>query len=477
MEESGSAEGSKSNASEVQLVMQHVTCLVARGIPQESIGVITPYNGQLRLLKEACSLRFPAVQSKTVDGFQGGEKEAIVVSLVRSNNKGQVGFLSDSRRINVAVTRARRQLAVVADSGTVTNDAFVRSLVEHMEERGVYRSAVEYSDHGAVGACVSTSTDAPKRSGGTVSAIIPSSASSTLSKGASHEPTSKSVLPHAKKSPTTTTHTAAAGTKTSAAPATTAQPVDEDRGGDEMTGGASVFDPVLAAALVEVEKIASSGGRVELSSSLTSYQRMRVHEMAEAKKVHHESIGEGKERRVVMWGGAGKGMTPCTVVDVEMGSELPVEEVTAVESKSSFSGLACDGDDAESEDGNRSDDDGDNTAPITGNDTSRKAKKKKKKKKGSKGKGKGSGTSDQVSTSSVDATHRGLWGARTGGVNILGGTPVPAQISTTHRHLVTQPTADMSEDDYLEAAMAANAYSRPREHQFRLGKAKALPKF
>ena len=73
----------------------------------------------------------------------GREKEAIIISMVRSNGKGEVGFLSDKRRMNVAFTRARRHCAVICDSETVSKDAFLASLVTYMEEHGAYVSAEE----------------------------------------------------------------------------------------------------------------------------------------------------------------------------------------------------------------------------------------------------------------------------------------------------------------------------------------------
>ena len=76
-------------------------------------------------------------------GNAGREKEAIIISMVRSNDKGEVGFLSDSRRMNVAFTRARRHCAIICDSETVSHDSFLASLVAYMEENGVYTSAEE----------------------------------------------------------------------------------------------------------------------------------------------------------------------------------------------------------------------------------------------------------------------------------------------------------------------------------------------
>lgn len=73
----------------------------------------------------------------------GREKEAIIISMVRSNDKGEVGFLSDKRRMNVAFTRARRHCAVICESETVSKDPFLATLVAYMEEHGAYVSAEE----------------------------------------------------------------------------------------------------------------------------------------------------------------------------------------------------------------------------------------------------------------------------------------------------------------------------------------------
>lgn len=78
-----------------------------------------------------------------MDGFQGREKEVIIISAVRSNDTRQVGFLSDARRMNVAVTRARRQCALVCDSDTLQHDAFLATMLDHFQAHGVYRSAAE----------------------------------------------------------------------------------------------------------------------------------------------------------------------------------------------------------------------------------------------------------------------------------------------------------------------------------------------
>ena len=91
---------SKSNEMEAMVVARHVDNLVDAGIKPESIAVITPYNGQLALLSRMLREKYPGLELGSVDGFQGREKEAVVVSLVRSNAEHEVGFLGEKRRLN-----------------------------------------------------------------------------------------------------------------------------------------------------------------------------------------------------------------------------------------------------------------------------------------------------------------------------------------------------------------------------------------
>ena len=95
---------SKSNPSEALLVRRHVRSLVDAGVRAEDVAVVTPYNAQLSYLAHGLGMKelFPGLELGSVDGFQGREKEAVVVSLVRSNGAGEVGFLGESRRLNGA---------------------------------------------------------------------------------------------------------------------------------------------------------------------------------------------------------------------------------------------------------------------------------------------------------------------------------------------------------------------------------------
>jgi len=135
---------SKANEGEADIASVHVERLIAAGLPAEAIAVITPYNAQVDRLRARLSAAHPLLEIGSVDGFQGREKEAVVISLVRSNPRGEVGFLAEDRRTNVAVTRARRHLAVIGDSATISRHGFLARLVEHCQASGDYRSAWEY---------------------------------------------------------------------------------------------------------------------------------------------------------------------------------------------------------------------------------------------------------------------------------------------------------------------------------------------
>ena len=153
---------SYANPAEAERAASLVAELLAAGIRPENVGVITPYDAQVdeirRALSDAGVPNHGDVEVDTVDAFQGGEREAVVVSLVRSNDEGNVGFLGRGedgpRRLNVALTRAERFLALVGDWGTLRASAdgddgengngengdgaadLYRSLYDYLDERG-----------------------------------------------------------------------------------------------------------------------------------------------------------------------------------------------------------------------------------------------------------------------------------------------------------------------------------------------------
>ncbi len=132
---------SRLNESEARLVVRKVEALLAAGLPATDIAVIALYAAQVRLLRGLLSAE--GLEIDTVDGFQGREKEAVVISLVRSNGEGQIGFLADVRRMNVALTRARRKLIVVGDSATIGPHPFYQQMLEYFESIGAYRTVWE----------------------------------------------------------------------------------------------------------------------------------------------------------------------------------------------------------------------------------------------------------------------------------------------------------------------------------------------
>ncbi|MBR1785404.1 MAG: AAA family ATPase [Bacteroidales bacterium] len=145
--------GSLSNADEARLVIRtlrsYVEMLGMRKIEDErtDFAIITPYRSQARLIRRLLRLQhfFRTLRRQitvgTVDGFQGQERDVVLISLVRSNADGQIGFLRDLRRMNVAMTRARMKLIIVGDTATLGRHRFYRSLIEHTERHGLIVSA------------------------------------------------------------------------------------------------------------------------------------------------------------------------------------------------------------------------------------------------------------------------------------------------------------------------------------------------
>ncbi|KAJ5683687.1 uncharacterized protein N7477_000032 [Penicillium maclennaniae] len=131
---------SKSNEMEAMVAARHVDKLIDTGLKPEDIAVITPYNGQLALLSQMLREKYPGLELGSVDGFQGREKEAVVVSLVRSNAEHEVGFLGEKRRLNVAMTRPKRHLCICGDSETISRgSSFLKHWMDYLEENADLR--------------------------------------------------------------------------------------------------------------------------------------------------------------------------------------------------------------------------------------------------------------------------------------------------------------------------------------------------
>ncbi|XP_028334691.1 DNA-binding protein SMUBP-2 isoform X4 [Physeter macrocephalus] len=330
----GADELSKGNPGEVRLVSLHVQALVDAGVQAGDVAVIAPYNLQclcareakparfgrkdvpaskhrearrsvailvwrrrtrgclsqarwwharqrwaVDLLRQSLTHRHPELEIKSVDGFQGREKEAVILSFVRSNRKGEVGFLAENRRINVAVTRARRHVAVVCDSRTVNSHAFLKTLVDYFTEHGEVRTAFEYLDDIVPENYSREGAQGPGQAG----AKPRGSAATARGAPGSRRPTG-AVLD--RKKPGT------APLSSKAQP----QPVLNGGGreGARSRGGAEQFRDVIT------EFVASEKTQLEFPASLDSQDRMWVHQIAEEYGLRHESAGEGKERFITV---------------------------------------------------------------------------------------------------------------------------------------------------------------------------------
>jgi superfamily I DNA and/or RNA helicase len=99
------------------------------GVDEDDIGIISPYADQVKIIQD-----MTPVEVKTVDGFQGREKEIIIISTVRSNENGNIGFLKDLRRLNVAITRAKRKLIIIGNIETLKTNHTYERLIKFCED-------------------------------------------------------------------------------------------------------------------------------------------------------------------------------------------------------------------------------------------------------------------------------------------------------------------------------------------------------
>ena len=124
------------NPGEAAVVAQVAALLCAAGLAPADLGLVTTYRGQLRAIRDAVAAG-DGIEVDTVDRFQGRDKEAVVLSLVRSNPERAAGeLLRDWRRVNVAITRARTKLIVVGDRATLTAAPLFAALAEQIERQG-----------------------------------------------------------------------------------------------------------------------------------------------------------------------------------------------------------------------------------------------------------------------------------------------------------------------------------------------------
>ena len=149
---------STTNPDEAAFLVKHLTHLAERlisdplqtGFP--SIAIISPYKQQVQILNalvqesEILNPYRNQISVNTIDSFQGQERDVVYISLTRSNVEGSIGFLSDTRRMNVAMTRARKKLVVIGDSSTLSKSKFYAGFIEYTENLNAYHSAWEFMD-------------------------------------------------------------------------------------------------------------------------------------------------------------------------------------------------------------------------------------------------------------------------------------------------------------------------------------------
>jgi len=148
---------STTNPDEAAFLVKHLTHLVSNLTAQPlgsfpSVAIVSPYKQQVQILKalvqenEILIPHLDKIAVNTIDSFQGQERDVVYISLTRSNGEGSIGFLSDTRRMNVAMTRAKKKLVIVGDSSTLSKSKFYASFIQYAEKLNAYHSAWEFMD-------------------------------------------------------------------------------------------------------------------------------------------------------------------------------------------------------------------------------------------------------------------------------------------------------------------------------------------
>jgi ATP-dependent RNA/DNA helicase IGHMBP2 len=279
MHETVNDAGSRYNEGEANMVAHHVRSLIELGLRPEEIAVVSPYNGQVELLRNMLLQDIPKLEIKSVDGFQGGEREAVILSLVRSSDRGGadgIGFLKDNRRLNVAVTRARRQCVIVCDCETVSHSNFIKGLIEWFEEHGEYRSAAEYDANGDI------ERDALDAEAELIKIMEGSVLESIVERNEDRVADKKLVSDFTSKEKLMATFRGAEEA--------------EKRVTDEEAKRSALLDKISHFA-----ETGEGGNEMRLSSELSRFDRKVVHEFATQLGLGHRSEGvDGVDRRITL---------------------------------------------------------------------------------------------------------------------------------------------------------------------------------
>ncbi|CAJ1458896.1 unnamed protein product [Effrenium voratum] len=275
---------SRCNPGESRFVLHYAKVLVKAGLKPQSITVITPYNRQVEQLRgdfldpEAEQLKL-SPRVSTVDSFQGQEADAVLISLVRSNEHGVVGFLSDFRRLNVAVTRARKHVMIVGDASTISKDSILSSLYEYACEHGRVAFVQQLlDDEGGVPA----------------------------------DPVSAEAIQEERRRAIAKTVGAMKEKR-----------VDKDERDQQRE------QQLRQRFEQKFKHLQQSSGVVELPKSLNPFERAMAHEVATSLGLQHESRGEGMERQLIVW----SGQAPDVKLKAEPAKEEPAKDAaeTAIE--------------------------------------------------------------------------------------------------------------------------------------------------
>ncbi|XP_022249895.1 DNA-binding protein SMUBP-2-like isoform X2 [Limulus polyphemus] len=274
---------SKGNEGEADLVTLHVDKLIASGIRPEDIAIIAPYNLQVDLLKLRLANKYLKLEIKSVDGFQGQEKEVVILSLVRSNSIGEIGFLAENRRINVAVTRAKRHLAIVCDSETVSHNEFLRTLMNYITQHGDVRSAQQYE---AELKLLPSSRPAKLHYQKEVKKTCESSTKQI------EKPKARKKNRNKNKKEETSTKLASDGKYSTDDCVSTKESLHTSTDSENIRK--EITDTLEKFVTTDSEE------RYSFPSTLTAFERLIVHEVAESLGLLHLSVGEKAERHITV---------------------------------------------------------------------------------------------------------------------------------------------------------------------------------
>uniref|UniRef100_A0A803V9Y9 DNA helicase n=1 Tax=Ficedula albicollis TaxID=59894 RepID=A0A803V9Y9_FICAL len=259
-------EQSKGNPGEVQLVGMHVQALVDAGVKAKDIAVVAPYNLQVDMLRQHLCHSHPELEIKSVDGFQGREKEAVILSFVRSNRKGKPSLLEHCSLGNGEEAVTGDYASHFAPVTSCPVGPFLRRLLDHLGQHGLVRSAFEYLDD-LVPQNYPGEGRAQRQQGPKPPKAQPAPAGKPKATAAG----AGSQKPGARSSPSA----AAAGREGSGS---------KERG--------DRFRAMLVAFLE------SSEAQLDFPASLNSHERMLVHVLAEEYGLLHLSSGEGRDRYI-----------------------------------------------------------------------------------------------------------------------------------------------------------------------------------